>query len=126
MMDAGLGERLASVHPVVEKICNVSGVLGLSLGVSQRGQVVHRFKYGSSDLDGAAVSTYSDIIHGIESMTKNFTATAIAKLVAHLLRKNQILQTYAELLRPTLGTGPFRAQSDYSNRHYAVCTEEWK
>lgn len=171
-MDAGLSKRLASVHPVIEKICNVSGVPGLCLGVSQRGQVVHRFYYGFSDLD-AAIPTDSNTTYGIGSITKTFTATAIVQLVGEgklkcttpvrdilpdfysenpiitteatvedllthrvalsrsnnwwygaggelLLQKDQTLQAYSELMRPT---GPFRSQFDYSNWNYAVASE---
>ncbi|KAK3180498.1 hypothetical protein K4F52_008089 [Lecanicillium sp. MT-2017a] len=80
-MTPTLTERLVSLNPTIEKICKTSGVPGLSLGVSQGGNVIHRFNYGFSDLE-ASLPTNSDTIYGIGSVSKTFTATAIAQLVS--------------------------------------------
>ncbi|OHE90437.1 hypothetical protein CORC01_14265 [Colletotrichum orchidophilum] len=79
-MASNFAERVAALNPIIEKICKASGVPGLSVGVSQHGNVLHQFNYGSSDIEGS-VPTNSDTIYGIGSISKTFTATAIAQLV---------------------------------------------
>lgn len=61
-------------------ICQISGVPGLSYGVSHHGETIHRANFGFRDVDANLAPT-SDTIYGIGSMSKAFTAAAIGILV---------------------------------------------
>jgi CubicO group peptidase (beta-lactamase class C family) len=52
----------------------------LSVGVSQRGHTIWQWNFGTRDVD-ASLAPDSSTVYGIGSLTKCFTATAIAQLV---------------------------------------------
>ncbi len=62
------------------EICDVSGDVGLSVGVYHAGQVVHRANFGYRDLE-RKIAPDSDTIYPIASLTKAMTAAAFGILV---------------------------------------------
>ena len=79
-MKSHLIERLQLLERVIVDICQISGVPGLSYGVSHHGETIHRANFGFRDVDANLAPT-SDTIYGIGSMSKAFTAAAIGILV---------------------------------------------
>ncbi|KFZ24694.1 hypothetical protein V502_00832 [Pseudogymnoascus sp. VKM F-4520 (FW-2644)] len=73
-------ERLIALGPLINEICTISGVPGLSLGVSYKGETIHRVNYGYKDVEKQQPPD-SDTAYGIGSITKCFTATAISQLI---------------------------------------------
>lgn len=79
-MDSGYLPRLFKARDKVDKICQVSGVAGASIGVIHHGAIVHTYNYGYSDMD-AKTSTSNNTVYGIGSVTKSFISAALARLV---------------------------------------------
>ena len=64
----------------MKRICAIAGTPGISIGVSYRGQVVHRFSHGLSDVE-ASQPTDRNTVHPLGTLAKTFTASAIATLI---------------------------------------------
>lgn len=79
-MTTSLIERLAQLQPTISKICKIAGVPGVSVGFSQRGHTIWQWNFGTQDVD-MSLAPDSSTVYGIGSLTKCFTATAIAQLV---------------------------------------------
>ncbi|KAF2761539.1 beta-lactamase/transpeptidase-like protein [Pseudovirgaria hyperparasitica] len=75
-----LKERLDRIVPSIERICDVSGIAGLSLGIISRGQIVTTIHHGYKNIDNKAKPD-DDTAYGIGSLTKGFTAATLASLV---------------------------------------------
>lgn len=75
-----LKEKLGLLAPVISEICQISGIAGLSLGVSHHGEIVHRANFGYRDLENQ-VEPDSDTVYPIASLTKAMTAAAFGLLV---------------------------------------------
>ncbi|KAK5991154.1 Protein flp-like protein [Cladobotryum mycophilum] len=73
-------QRLDQVHPLIDKICNSSGVAGASIGVIHKGNLIDTYNFGYRDVE-KQLPTTSDTVYGIGSVTKSFVAAGIAKLV---------------------------------------------
>ena len=65
---------------VIEKIRNISGTAGASVGILHQGKVLHEANFGYRDVEERVVAD-SQTIYGIGSMTKAFVAAGIGKLV---------------------------------------------
>lgn len=75
-----LAEKLQSFHPTILQILAISGSPGLSLGVLNKGEVIHTAHFGTQD----ALKSYppnDDTIYHVASLTKAITASAVASLV---------------------------------------------
>ena len=75
-----VAERLQSLSPIITEICQISGNAGMSLGVINRGEVVHRANFGYRDLKNK-IAPDSNTIYPICSLTKAMTAAAYGILV---------------------------------------------
>jgi CubicO group peptidase (beta-lactamase class C family) len=80
-MKAHLLERLASLTPIINEICAIGGVPGLSLGVAFQGRVVHTANFGYRDVE-ESIRPDADTLYGLASITKIFTASAVGSLVS--------------------------------------------
>lgn len=80
MASETIQERLAGLEPVIRQICAVAGAPGISIGVSHRGEIVHRANYGFADVE-AQLPTTSDTVYMIGTMAKALTASAVGILV---------------------------------------------
>lgn len=79
-MTKTLEERLQSLTPFIEQIRKISGVPGLSFGVSQKGKTIYEIHLGQRDIQNGLVPT-SDTVYHINSLTKGLTAAAYGILV---------------------------------------------
>lgn len=79
-MGSDITERLIALGPLINEICTIAGVPGLSLGVSYKGETIHSVNYGYKDVEKQQPPD-SDTAYGIGSITKCFTATAISQLI---------------------------------------------
>ncbi|KAE9371786.1 putative D-aminoacylase [Stipitochalara longipes BDJ] len=73
--------RLQLLSPVISEICQISGNVGLSIGVVHRGEVIHRANFGYRDVD-AQLAPDSDTIYHLGFVTKATIAAAYANLVS--------------------------------------------
>ncbi|CAI6336234.1 unnamed protein product [Periconia digitata] len=73
-------QKLQALGPQINRIAQISGTPGLSLGVVHNGNVVHTAHFGRRNSDDA-VSSNDDTLHSMASLTKIITASAIAQLV---------------------------------------------
>lgn len=64
----------------VRPICDISGVAGMSVGVMHHGKVIYRDNLGLRNANGEVVPD-SQTIYSIGSLTKAFSAAAIANLL---------------------------------------------
>ncbi|KAF2809390.1 putative D-aminoacylase [Mytilinidion resinicola] len=71
---------LASLDSTIKTIAAVSGVHGVSIGVMHYGKVIYNKSFGFRDVE-AQIPGDDDTIYYLGSMTKGFTAEAIAILV---------------------------------------------
>lgn len=78
--DVALLKRLEATGPVIEKIREISGNAGISLGILHRGRVLYRANYGYRDVE-ARLKPTSDTVFPIASMSKALIASAFARLV---------------------------------------------
>jgi CubicO group peptidase (beta-lactamase class C family) len=74
-----LSEAFNSSRSEIEKICQISGVPGVSVVVIDRGEIIHSDNVGFSNLADKTPVT-SDTIFHIASMTKSFTAACLNRL----------------------------------------------
>jgi CubicO group peptidase (beta-lactamase class C family) len=74
-----LSETFNSSRSEIEKICQISGVPGVSVLVIDQGEIIHSDNVGFSNLANKTPVT-SDTIFHIASMTKSFTAACINRL----------------------------------------------
>ncbi len=72
--------RLQGLKPVVEEICRVSGTAGCSIGILHHGQVIHTANFGFRDVE-AELAPNEETIYYLASLSKSFTAAAVALLV---------------------------------------------
>ncbi|OBT68088.1 hypothetical protein VE03_01517 [Pseudogymnoascus sp. 23342-1-I1] len=80
-MRSDITERLIALGPLINEICTIAGVPGLSLGVSYKGETIHRLNYGYKDVEKQQPAE-PDTAYGIGSITKCFTAMAICQLIS--------------------------------------------
>lgn len=73
--------RLMNIEPVIQKICDISGTAGASIGVLHKGQILRTTNYGFRDI-AAQLEPSSSTVYGIGSMTKAFVASGVGHLVA--------------------------------------------
>jgi CubicO group peptidase (beta-lactamase class C family) len=72
--------QLQALGPTIWEISSIPGVAGVSIGVLRHGEAIYRESFGFRDSEGG-VKGDADTIYYLESMTKGFTAEAIAILV---------------------------------------------
>lgn len=72
--------RLQALKPLVEYICAVSGVAGVSVGVIHEARVIFTDNFGFRDVNNE-LPPDQDTIYYLASLSKSFTATGIANLV---------------------------------------------
>ena len=65
---------------MVKELCVISGTVGLSLGVSQRGRTVYHANYGYREID-EKLAPDSDTVYPVSSLTKFITCAALGSLV---------------------------------------------
>lgn len=75
-----LKARLTALGPLIEHICNTSGIPGFSLGVLHRGQVVHYANFGYRDV-AAQIPPDKDTIYVVASLSKAFSSALTGILV---------------------------------------------
>lgn len=75
----GFGARFQTLYPTIKEICRVSGTPGVSIGVLHRNEVYTQ-AFGFRDVD-AKLSPDENTIYYLASLSKAFTASAVAKLV---------------------------------------------
>ncbi|KAH8658401.1 putative D-aminoacylase [Xylariales sp. PMI_506] len=73
-------DRLIALGPDFQKICAIAGTPGLSVVVSNRGEVIHRADFGCADLETRAPVT-ADTVYPLGALAKTFTASAVSILV---------------------------------------------
>jgi CubicO group peptidase (beta-lactamase class C family) len=73
-------QQLNALEPQIDKILQISGSPGLSLGVLNRGAIIHTAHFGRRNADESTPSN-NNTIHTVASLTKPITAAAIAILV---------------------------------------------
>ncbi|KPM45233.1 hypothetical protein AK830_g1344 [Neonectria ditissima] len=78
-MQPELMDALKSKRGVIEEICKVSGVAGVSIAVIDQGETIWQTNFGYRDLENEKPVT-SDTIFPIASMTKSFTGACINRL----------------------------------------------
>lgn len=72
--------RIESVIPDLEKIRQLSGAAGVSVGVLHHGKVLYKDNLGHSDI-AADKTADSQTLYGIGSLTKSMTVLGVANLV---------------------------------------------
>lgn len=77
-----LAERLRSLSSAITEICQISGNVGLSVGVVHHGQVIHRANFGHRDIANG-IAPNSDTVYSLCSLIKAMTAAAYGILVDH-------------------------------------------
>ncbi|EEP79767.1 predicted protein [Uncinocarpus reesii 1704] len=75
-----LGIALKALGPLIDQICTIYGIAGLSLGVLQDGEVIHYANFGHRDVE-AKIPPDEDTIYAIASLSKSFTSAATGILV---------------------------------------------
>ena len=75
-----LVERLQRCSPAISEILRVSGGAAVSLGVLHAGKIIHTAHFGDLDVTAKGIPDDDSVYH-IASLTKAFTAAAIARLV---------------------------------------------
>lgn len=82
MVAAELNSRLLALRPKVKEICRISGTTGVSVGVLHRGELLMTEHFGYRNVE-KKLPPNDDTIYYLASLTKSFTAAAIAILVDH-------------------------------------------
>lgn len=77
---AEIKRKLEALVPQIDRIVQIGGVPGLSLGVLHNGDILHTAHFGRRNAN-EAVPPNDDTQHTFASLTKLMTATAIAQLV---------------------------------------------
>jgi CubicO group peptidase (beta-lactamase class C family) len=77
---ASLTANLEALAPTISELCKISGVAGVSIGVLHQGEVIFKRGFGYRDVE-ENLAPDADTIYYLGSMTKGFTAEAIAILV---------------------------------------------
>ncbi|KAM7210804.1 Beta-lactamase/transpeptidase-like protein [Rhypophila decipiens] len=72
--------QIRALAPTIQEICSICGVAGISVGVAHRGSVVYKESFGYRDVE-SRIKGDSDTVYYLGSMTKGFTAEAVAILV---------------------------------------------
>ncbi|PVI00137.1 beta-lactamase/transpeptidase-like protein [Periconia macrospinosa] len=72
--------KLEALGPKIDRILQIGGAPGLSLGVLHKGVVIHTAHFGHRNANDAVPSN-DDTLHTFASLTKIMTAVAIAQLV---------------------------------------------
>lgn len=75
-----LCERLCAVTPTINKICSITGAVGMSFAVLQNGARVYEHHYGYADLQTQATPN-ADTTYLLASVSKITAAAGFAKLV---------------------------------------------
>lgn len=73
-------EALSIAQNEISELCAAAGTAGLSVGVLHQGETIHRSNYGVKNLKTAEAPD-SDTVYHIASLSKFFTAAAVAVLV---------------------------------------------
>ncbi|KAF2791396.1 beta-lactamase/transpeptidase-like protein [Melanomma pulvis-pyrius CBS 109.77] len=73
-------QRIKALHPTIDRLLDISGSPGLSLGVLHRGVILHTAHFGRQDVNHPAPPT-DDTIYNIASFVKLLTAGTVALLV---------------------------------------------
>lgn len=76
----GVETLLKSLAPTIKEILAASGVHGISIGVLHHGNIVYNESFGYRDIENQ-IQGDDETIYYLGSMTKGFTAEAIAILV---------------------------------------------
>ncbi|KAI0398495.1 beta-lactamase/transpeptidase-like protein [Xylariaceae sp. FL0594] len=76
-----LVDKLVALGPVIQKICNVSGIAGLSYGILHNDEIVHTASFGLADLARKIPCDAAHTAFVIGSLSKAFTASLIASLI---------------------------------------------
>lgn len=71
---------LDALSPTILQLCEISGIPGVSLGVSHHGQVVQQVSYGHRDVQGQ-IPPDEDTIYTLGSLSKALTAAMVGILV---------------------------------------------
>lgn len=79
-MSSEIIQRLFSLRPIINDICNVAGIPGVSLGVAREGEAIFQENLGFRDVE-SEVKADSDTLYGIASISKVLTVSAIGILV---------------------------------------------
>lgn len=103
--------RIQHLAPTIAKVVEVSGAPGLSLGVLHLGNVIHTEHFGRHDISKPGRPN-DDTIYRIASLSKAFTAAAIAALVYD--RKIEWNTRISDILTA------FKARSDNVGQHATV------
>ncbi|KAK0511026.1 hypothetical protein JMJ35_006578 [Cladonia borealis] len=77
---ADLVDRLTALGPKIEKLMEIGGAAGLSLGVVHHGEPIYQANFGFRDLQQALAPTEETIFPGC-SLVKALTAATVALLV---------------------------------------------
>ena len=78
---ADLVDRLTALGPKIEKLMEIGGAVGLSLGVLHHGETIHLANFGWRDIENSLVPTEETIFPAC-SLVKAMTAATLALLVA--------------------------------------------
>jgi CubicO group peptidase (beta-lactamase class C family) len=73
-------QNLRNLRPMIEEICSVSGSAGVSVGILHHGKPVFTDNFGFRDVE-ARIPPDENTIYYLASLSKSFTAAAIALLV---------------------------------------------
>ena len=77
---ADLVDRLTALGPKIEKLMEVGGAVGLSLGVLHHGEPIYQANFGWRDMEGSLAPTEETIFPAC-SLVKAMTAATLALLV---------------------------------------------
>jgi CubicO group peptidase (beta-lactamase class C family) len=72
-------DKFVALAPIIQDICNVSGIPGVSLGVLHNNEVVHTASFGYADVE-KQIPCDSDTVFVLGSLSKAMTAALIASL----------------------------------------------
>jgi CubicO group peptidase (beta-lactamase class C family) len=71
--------RSGAIDALVEAAMTEGGITGASVGILERGRIIHARGYGLRDVENMLPDT-EETVYGIGSITKQFTAAAIMRL----------------------------------------------
>ncbi|KAJ5081037.1 beta-lactamase/transpeptidase-like protein [Penicillium angulare] len=91
--------RLTNLSETIDKICNVSGVVGASVGILHHGEILFTENFGSRELKENAPPT-RDTVYGIGSLTKSFVAAGLTSLLDK--EQNITIDTPVDKILPDL------------------------
>lgn len=116
---------LAGLTSNITEICRVSGIPGVSLGVIDNGEIIHKASYGYCDVENQILcSSESTFVLG--SLSKAFTATLLAQLVedGQLNWSDHLNQILPEFQRNSSDLSRHTTMSDVLSHHAGLSASE--